>query len=294
MHPRFLVPVMAMAALLMVQLVACAHTQGGFTQHYGDTLFEVAENRAFSVELLQSAPLGIGVNSLQMVVHDRKDKDVEGAKVRVRAYPAGKEQDAGVYEASDLGHGLYSVHQVSIDSPGDWVLAIDVAKGKESGTALFNFPKVTAQTAPQGMQQAAPQAGGHAHGHGDHGHGGHAQGAAVGEPKETGRSVESARGLYRVSYEPRGGSIPVGKVHAWELKVADATGKPVKGATVIVDGEMPEHRHGLPTKPEAAEAANGTYVVQGMKFNMPGWWILRFHVFTEEQRDTAEFHLILK
>jgi hypothetical protein len=289
MNSRTAVPLLVLASVFLTLALAGAHTQGGqFTQHYGDSIFEVTKSELFSVELLMSGPLGIGENSMQMVVHNRQDQDVAGAKVTVRAYPAGQEQSAQAHEASDLGHGLYTVHHVGIPSSGHWVLAVDVKKGKESGTAYFEFPEVAGEGSQTAMQPVAPNA--HdGHGHGDHGHGG----AGTGQPKETGKSVESGRGLFRVSYESRTGSIPVGRVHAWNLKVLDGSGRPVQGAMVVAEGEMPEHRHGLPTKPEVNDVGGGNYVVQGMKFNMPGWWILRFHVFTEEQRDTAEFHLVL-
>jgi hypothetical protein len=292
MYSRTIVPVLVLAALLLSLACAGAHTQGGqFTQHYGDSLFEITQNQIFSVELLLSGPLGVGENSMQMVVHNRQDQDVEGAEVKVRAFPEGQEPSARTHEASDLGHGLYSVHHVEVASPGRLIVAVDVSKGGESGTAYFEFPEVAGEASHTAMQPAAPHVqGGHGHGQDGHGHGA----VSAGEPKETGTSVKSARDLFQVSYEPRTGKIPVGRVHAWNLKVLDGSGRPVQGATIVAEGEMPEHRHGLPTKPEVTESGSGTYVVQGMKFNMPGWWILRFHVFTEEQRDTAEFHLVLQ
>jgi hypothetical protein len=259
-----LVPAWAISLFFITVAFVGAHTPGEFSQHYGDSLFEITRNEMFSVELLRTEPLGVGENSIQMIVHNRKDQDVEGARVTVRAFPAGQEQSAQAYVASDLGHGLYSVHHVGIPSPGNWVLAVDVSKGRDEGSAYFEFAGVAGESAQPSTKI-----------------------------KETGRSVDSARGLFQVSYEPRTGKIPVGRVHAWNLTVLDSAGRPVQGAMVIVEGQMAEQRRNMSTKPEVTEASNGLYVSQGMRFNDPGLWVLRFHVFSEKQWDTAEFHLIL-
>ena len=42
---------------------------------------------------------------------------------------------------------------------------------------------------------------------------------------------------------------------------------------------MPQHGHGLPTKPRVTRAlGHGDHLVEGMKFNMGGWWVVKFHV----------------
>ena len=40
---------------------------------------------------------------------------------------------------------------------------------------------------------------------------------------------------------------------------------------------MPEHGHGFPTVPEVTEyLGDGKYLVEGLKFSMPGWWVGQF------------------
>lgn len=44
---------------------------------------------------------------------------------------------------------------------------------------------------------------------------------------------------------------------------------------VSVSGGMPAHGHGLPTSPQTIEASRpGEYLIRGLKFSMPGEWVL--------------------
>ena len=74
-----------------------------------------------------------------------------------------------------------------------------------------------------------------------------------------------------------------------------AGGEAVTGATVTVEGDMPEHGHGFPTEPEVTgEKAPGVYLVEGMKFSMPGWWTVTLIVSAGGHEDRATFNLDLK
>ena len=58
---------------------------------------------------------------------------------------------------------------------------------------------------------------------------------------------------------------------------------------------MPAHGHGLPTKPVVRDGARpGTYIVEGMKFTMPGHWVVEFNIRSGPMRDTVKFNLELK
>ena len=93
------------------------------------------------------------------------------------------------------------------------------------------------------------------------------------------RTRSSEHGLYRATIKPDGDSIPQGKLQKWTLHLDAASGTPACGARVAIDGGMPQHGHGLPTKPRVTrELGNGDYLVEGMKFNMGGWWVVKFRV----------------
>jgi hypothetical protein len=77
--------------------------------------------------------------------------------------------------------------------------------------------------------------------------------------------------------------------------VESADGQPVNDATITVHGDMPGHGHGLPTEPTVTKmAGEGNYLVEGMKFQMTGWWYVEFGIKSPKGSDTVRFNLILK
>ena len=102
------------------------------------------------------------------------------------------------------------------------------------------------------------------------------------------------QGLYIVSVEPGLSPVVVGKMHGWVVRISTPDGKPVDHAGIAVDGGMPQHGHGLPTDPKvSAELGDGQYQVEGMKFNMPGWWVVNLSVEGPTGADTVTFNLVL-
>ena len=108
------------------------------------------------------------------------------------------------------------------------------------------------------------------------------------EPTQT-----SAAQMYRVTMTPAE-SIKVGKLHSWNIQVMTPDGKPVDSARISVDGGMPQHGHGLPTKPLVTrQLGEGRHLVEGMKFNMGGWWVVKFEVASSQGSDVVTFNLKL-
>ena len=108
------------------------------------------------------------------------------------------------------------------------------------------------------------------------------------------RTRPSEGGAYRATIQPQGDTIPKGKLHRWTLHLETASGQPVDGAQIAVDGGMPQHGHGLPTKPRVTRSLGaGDYAVEGMKFNMGGWWVVKFRVAADAGRDSVVFNLKL-
>jgi len=105
----------------------------------------------------------------------------------------------------------------------------------------------------------------------------------------------SDKGLFNVSYTASTGTVPVNQMHQWTLHVASADGKPVEDASIHVDGDMPQHGHGLPTSPRITKyLGNGDYLVEGMKFQMGGWWLMDFTITANGQSDAVHFNMMLK
>jgi hypothetical protein len=101
----------------------------------------------------------------------------------------------------------------------------------------------------------------------------------------------SDRGLYTAtlqSEEPLRARRPQ-KV---SIVICDAAGQPVEDATIAIDGGMPQHGHGLPTQPRAVHSlTGGIYTIEGLRFNMGGWWELTFAINGPAGADRVIFHL---
>src|SRR4051812_8533187 len=108
------------------------------------------------------------------------------------------------------------------------------------------------------------------------------------------RTRESEAGHYRASIMPQGDSIPQGKLHRWTLHLETTDGTSVDNASISVDGGMPQHGHGLPTKPRVTrDLGHGDHLVEGMKFNMGGWWVVKFRVGAADGQDSVVFNVKL-
>ena len=115
-----------------------------------------------------------------------------------------------------------------------------------------------------------------------------------GGPKDWQATQATESGAYKVTVKPGLDPIVINRIHEWTLHVETAEGRAVEQATILVDGGMPEHQHGLPTRPEVTEdLGNGDYRVEGMKFNMTGYWELQVSVEAGGVRDVATFELVL-
>jgi hypothetical protein len=105
----------------------------------------------------------------------------------------------------------------------------------------------------------------------------------------------SNQGMYKVSYAPRRAPIALNQIHAWTIHIATIDGQPVTDASITVEGDMPQHGHGLPTQPQVTKhLGNGDYLVEGMKFQMGGWWVVDFSIDSHGQRDSVRFNMILE
>jgi hypothetical protein len=108
------------------------------------------------------------------------------------------------------------------------------------------------------------------------------------------RSRTSEGGVYRGTIHPQGDSIPQGRLQRWTLHLETASGTPVDTATVAVDGGMPQHGHGLPTKPRVTrQLGNGDHLVEGMKVHLGGWGVEKFRVSSPAGTDSLVFNLAL-
>jgi hypothetical protein len=108
------------------------------------------------------------------------------------------------------------------------------------------------------------------------------------------REKPSAAGRYRVAIAPELEPLEQGRLHSWIVTLRTVAGAPVTDATLTVDGGMPQHGHGLPTQPQSAgHIGEGRYRFDGVRFNMAGWWVLKFTIEAPTGKDAAEFNIQL-
>jgi len=108
------------------------------------------------------------------------------------------------------------------------------------------------------------------------------------------REKASEAGLYKVAIVAPEPTPAVNQLHAWKVKLARADGAPVKGAQFTVGGGMPQHGHGYPTKPRVTrELEDGTYLLEGMKFSMTGWWDLKLGIQASSGSDKVTFNIVV-
>jgi len=93
-----------------------------------------------------------------------------------------------------------------------------------------------------------------------------------------------------VTYTTPDGDLAINQMHSWILHIEDEDGLEIEGAIVDVAGGMPEHDHGLPTKPRVTEElGGGDYRLDGMRFHMKGYWEIVVSVTT----DAGQFNVTI-
>ena len=227
----------------------------GFTKHYDNSLFQITDNKLYSVEIVvKEHDLRVGMNKIDIILHDKNDADVVGAEIEL--VPWMPDMGHGVRTKpviTEKGGGLYNVEQVELSMQGLWELRITVKKNGVSDKAVFAFPDIKK-------------------GEGEHEH-------AKMDMAKLDISTSKMTKRYKVSYKSETLPIPINKIQSWELNITTHDGKPVTEADVTIEGDMPAHGHGFPTEPEVTdEIKDGVYLVEGIKFSMPGHWVVTFMI----------------
>ncbi len=116
-------------------------------------------------------------------------------------------------------------------------------------------------------------------------------------PRDLNTSLErtTQEGRYVVSMQPPATPPAINQLHAWQVKLRTPDGQPVSRARIDIDGGMPQHGHGLPTRPRVTrELSDGTYLIEGMKFSMTGWWEIKLAVQSAQGADKVTFNTVVQ
>jgi FtsP/CotA-like multicopper oxidase with cupredoxin domain len=120
------------------------HESGTFTQHLADSKLLVTDKGLFSVEMeIPAKRLLVGVNTVNIILHDNRDRDMRGAEVTVT--PWMPEMGHGVFsplKVTEKGNGLYAVEDVVLVMGGHWEIRINVKWADLEDNVVFDFPYV--------------------------------------------------------------------------------------------------------------------------------------------------------
>jgi hypothetical protein len=108
------------------------------------------------------------------------------------------------------------------------------------------------------------------------------------------REARSALNTFIVTIDPLPDPPPLNEMFQVRVRVSDARTptQPELHATIEVDAVMPEHGHGMNTRPSGAWQGD-TYVADGLLFHMPGHWQLWVDVTRQGRTERTRFDLRL-
>jgi hypothetical protein len=103
----------------------------------------------------------------------------------------------------------------------------------------------------------------------------------------------SAEGRYVAVLEPALVLRPR-QLQTIRVVVHDSEGRAVDDAQIAIDGGMPQHGHGLPTRPRVTKRlGDGRYEIEGVRFNMGGWWEFTLAIAGSRGTDVVTFNLAI-
>ena len=99
---------------------------------------------------------------------------------------------------------------------------------------------------------------------------------------------------YVVTLQPPATPAAINQLHAWPVKPVSPTGVFVPNARIQLDGGIPQHGNGLPTRPQVTrELPDGGYLIGGMKFGMTGWWEIKLAIESPVGADRVTFNTVV-
>lgn len=124
-----------------------------------------------------------------------------------------------------------------------------------------------------------------------------------GEPEPGSRSDSSPLALraasdgghYLIGARPAEWPLPLHRMHDWivDIELADDTSE--IPTAIYFDGGMPSHGHGFVTQPRVTRnLGHGEFLVEGVKFHMPGEWVLQITVTSRDSSDQVTLPLVVE
>jgi hypothetical protein len=101
-------------------------------------------------------------------------------------------------------------------------------------------------------------------------------------------------GHYRIRARPALSPVALHQMHDWIVGI-ELTGPSSEVPTALrFDGGMPAHGHGFVTRPRVTRnLGGGEFLVEGVKFHMPGVWVLQITVVGRTGSDRVTLPLTI-
>jgi hypothetical protein len=122
---------------------------------------------------------------------------------------------------------------------------------------------------------------------------------AVAEPPSAvaheGNGIVSNDGSYYVIYTTEPEAIPLNETFDVKVRIFDAVDRfrLLTDVRLDIDGRMPDHRHGMNREPRITRNDDGSFLVTGMLFHMPGYWELHFDITRDGATERAQAEVTL-
>jgi hypothetical protein len=100
-------------------------------------------------------------------------------------------------------------------------------------------------------------------------------------------------GGYEVTVMPGGGEITWNKHFSLELDIKSQ--QPLSDEfELVVDADMPAHRHGMNTKAEVFDQGTSHLLVEGMLFHMKGDWVITVELSDRGVTETVTYPVLIE
>ena len=107
--------------------------------------------------------------------------------------------------------------------------------------------------------------------------------------------IPSHNRVYRASMTPSPDPIELNRSLTLTVEIRTAADAPVDGALLALESWMPDNESASVVRPRAiASLGGGLYRIEGLHFDVRGWWNLRLQIAAAGMTDSLAFNLVLR
>jgi len=123
-----------------------------FTKHFNESLFQISSRGEFSVEIMldDKEYSKLGKNVMGIVIHNKQDKDVEGAQLKIVVQGDQGQDITGSPVIKEKGDGLYIVSNLVLPKEGKGELTVMIKEKNVADLAVFALPAAMKERFPAG------------------------------------------------------------------------------------------------------------------------------------------------